>query len=101
AADQLALMVDDTDPRAEIGNVAADRGGRPDFADVAYRSVTVGHIETARAVQVLPLCLVLAVAVKHLDPVVLAIGNVDPAIGVTADVVDDVELALAGSGLTP
>jgi hypothetical protein len=33
--------------------------------------------------------------------VVLAVGDIDPAVGVAADVVDDVELALAGSGFAP
>ena len=94
-------MIDDADPRPEIGNVAADSSGRADFADVADRLVTVWHVKAARAVQVLPLRLVSAVAVEHLDPVVLAIGEIDPAVGVTADVVDDVELALAGAGLPP
>ena len=101
AADQLAFMIDDADPRPEIGNIAADGSGRTDFADVADRLVTVRHVEAARAVQVLPLRLVLAVAVEDLDPMVLAVGDIDPAVGVAADVVDDVELALAGAGLAP
>src|SRR5271170_2707686 len=92
AADQLALMVDDADPWPEIGNVATDRGGRADFADVANRLVAIGHVHTARAVQVLPLRLVLAVAVEHLHAVVFAIGDINPAIGVGADVVHDIEL---------
>jgi hypothetical protein len=46
-----------------------------------------------------PLRLVSAVALEHLDPVVFAVGDIDPAVGVAADVVNDVELALAGSGL--
>ena len=29
APEQLALAIDDADPRSEIGNVAADRGSRP------------------------------------------------------------------------
>jgi hypothetical protein len=33
-------------------------------------------------VQVLPLCLEFAVAVEDLDAVVLAVGDIDPAIGV-------------------
>src|SRR5262245_54333927 len=37
AADQLALVVDDADPRPEIGDVAADRGGGTDLADIADR----------------------------------------------------------------
>jgi hypothetical protein len=101
AADQLALMVDNTDPRPEIGNVTADGGGRADFADVADRLVTVWHVEATRAVEVLPLRLVSAVTIEYLDPMVLPVRDIDPAVGVTANVVDDVELALAGSGLAP
>ncbi len=59
------------------------------------------HVEPARAVQIVPLRLVLAVAVEHLDAVVLAIGDIDPAIGVGADVVHDVELARVGAGAAP
>src|SRR6267142_5123476 len=94
-------MIDNTDTRTEIGDVAADGSGWADFADVADRLVTIWHVEAARAVQVLPLRLVSAVAVEHLDPVVFAVGDIDPAVGVAADVVNDVELALAGSGLAP
>ena len=101
AAHKLAFMIDDADPWPEIGDVAADGSGRADFADVADRLVTVWHVQAARAVQVLPLRLVPAVAVEDLDPVVLAIGDIDPTVGVTADVVDDVELALASAGLAP
>ena len=89
AADQLALMIDNADARAEVGDITADRGGRADLADVKDRFVAVRHAQPARTVQVLPLCLELAVAVEHLDAVVFAVGDVDPAVGVAADVVDD------------
>src|SRR5215472_7996371 len=62
AADQLALVVDDRDPGPEIGNVAADRGGWADLADVADRLVAIGHVHAAGAVRVLPLGLVFAAA---------------------------------------
>jgi hypothetical protein len=55
--------------------------------------MAVGHVHAALAVQVLPLRFEFAVAVEDLDAVVLALGDIDPAIGVGADVVDDVELA--------
>ena len=93
APEQLALAIDDADPRSEIGNAAADRGSRADFADIENRLTAVRHTETARAMQVLPLRLELTVAVEHLDAMVLAVGDIDPAISVTADVMDDVELA--------
>ena len=60
----------------------------------------LGEMFPTRAVQVLPLGLELTVAVEDLHPVVLTVGYVDPTIGVTADVVDDIELAFTGAGLT-
>ena len=101
AADQIAPVVYDTDARPEIGNITADGGGRADFADLADRLMTVWHVEAARTVQVLPLRLVFAVAVENLDAMVLTVRDIEPAVGVAADVVDDVELALAGSGFAP
>ena len=59
------------------------------------------HKQSARAVEVVPLRLVLAVAVEHLYPVVLSVGDIDPAIGIGADVVHDVELPGVGAGLAP
>ncbi len=50
---------------------------------------------------VVPLRLVFAVAVEHLDAVVLAVGDIDPAIRVAAHIVGDVELAGIGAGLAP
>ena len=75
--------------------------GRTNFADVENRLMAIGHAEATRAVQVLPLGLELTVTVEDLHPVVLTVGDVDPTIGVTADVVDDIELAFTGAGLTP
>jgi hypothetical protein len=48
-------------------------------------------------VQIVPLRLVFAVAVEYLDAVVLAVGDIDPPLGVGDDVVDDVELAGIGA----
>ena len=39
AADQLSLMINDADPRSEVGDVAADRGGGADLADIEDRLV--------------------------------------------------------------
>jgi hypothetical protein len=52
-------------------------------------------------VQIVPLRLEFTVAVKHLQPVVLAIGDIDPAIGIAADVVRHIELPGIGAGLAP
>ena len=43
----------------------------------------------------------IAIAVEHLHAVVLAVGDIDPTIGIGADVVDDVEFALAGARSAP
>ncbi len=51
--------------------------------------------------QVIPLRLVFAVAVEHLDAVVLAVGDIDETVGVGCDVVDDVELAGIGARFAP
>src|SRR5437763_14028968 len=75
-ADQLALMIDDSDAGAEIGDIAADRGGRPDLADIKDRLLPVWHAQPTRAVKVLPLGLELAGAVEHLQAVVLAVGDI-------------------------
>ena len=101
AAQQLALVIDDADPRPEIRALQVDRHRRAELADIADRVAGVVHVEAARAVQIVPLRLVFAVAVEHLHPVVLAVGDIDPAIGIGADVVHDVELAGLGAGLAP
>ena len=52
-------------------------------------------------VQIIPLRLVLAVAVEHLHAMVLAVGDVDPTVGVGDDVVHQVELARIGAAARP
>src|ERR1700730_8248080 len=54
-AQQLALMVDDADPRPQIRALQIDRHRRTEFADIADRVTGIIHIEAARAVQVVPL----------------------------------------------
>ncbi len=99
--EDLALVADDAETRAEIRHVAVDRLVGAEFADIAERLLAARHVETAGSVEVVPLRLVFAVAVEDLDAVVLAVGDVDPAIRVAADIVDDVELAGIGAGLAP
>src|SRR5215210_624206 len=94
-------MIDNTDPRSEVGDITADRGGRANLPDVKDGLVPVRHAEPARAVQVLPLGLEFAVAVEHLDAMIFTVGDVDPAVGVATDVVHDVEFAFAGAWLAP
>src|SRR5262249_61736912 len=59
------------------------------------------HVETGRPMHVDPLRLELAVAVEYLDAMVLAVGDVDPAVSIAADVVRDVELTGIGTRLAP
>ena len=57
--------------------------------------------EPARAVEVVQLSLVAALRVEDLDPVVLAVGYVDQALGIRGDVVRQVEAAGIGPGVAP
>src|SRR5581483_7365364 len=87
----LAVMRMDADPRPDIGPVAVDFALRPAFADIAQRIAAGFHPHAVGPVQVVPLGLPFAVAVEHLDAVVFAVGDVDPAVMRAADVVRDVE----------
>src|ERR1700730_17731983 len=101
SAQQLALVVEDTNPRPEVRALQINRHRRAELADIADRVPGIVHVEAAGAMQIVPLRLVLSVAVEHLDAMVLAIGDINPAVGVGADVVDDVEFARAGAGPAP
>ncbi len=101
AGDAVALGVDDREPRAEIGHLAVDRKTRAEFADDERRLLAAAAAQRAGPVQIVPLRLVFAVAVEHLHAVVLAVGDIDPAVVIGGDIVDDVELAGIGAGLAP
>src|ERR1700730_8974868 len=100
-AQELALVVDDADAWPEVRALQVDGHRRTKLPDVADRVTGIVHVKPARAMQVIPLRLILAVAVEHLDAVVLAVGDIDPAISIGADVVHDVEFAWASAGLAP
>src|SRR5206468_10792346 len=102
----LAFQRVDADPRPDIRPVAVDLAGRPAFPDIAERprltrDRAARQAHAVRAVQIVPLRLPFAVAVEHLHTVVLAVGDVEPALRIAADIVRDVELAGIGAGLTP
>src|SRR6185437_3671922 len=101
ARQKLALVRHDAEARPDARHLLIDLAAGPELADVAHRFRGIGHAEAAGAVDVVPLRLVAALAVEHLDAVVLAVGDIDPAIGVGDDVVHDVELAGPGAGLAP
>src|ERR1700730_8395666 len=98
---EFALVVDDADARPEVRTLQVDGHRRTKLPDIADRVTGIVHVKPARAMQVIPLRLILAVAVENLDAVVLAVGDIDPTIGVGADVVHDVEFAWASAGLAP
>src|SRR5947209_9019534 len=102
AGHELALVGVDADPRAALRDIDIDRHVGTDLADIEARRAGAGfHAQARGAVHVVPLRLVFAVAVEYLDAVVLAVGDIDPAVGVAADVVGDVELTGIGAGLAP
>src|SRR6185503_8364155 len=97
-----ALAVHDRQTRADIGHIAVHFHAGPQFPDdELQRLLASAAVQAAGPVHVDPLCLVLAVAVEYLHPMVLAVGDVDPALRVGDDVVDDVELARIGARLAP
>src|SRR5271166_591099 len=97
----LTLGSVDADARSDIGPIPVDLTGSPGLADIDERVGAGRHAHAVRPMQIIPLSFELAVAVEHLDPMVLAVGDIDPAVGVAADVVRNVELARVGAGLAP
>src|SRR5438874_10491333 len=100
-AQQLTVVAVDADPRPAIRQIDVDRHVGPDLADIKSAVLARLHVQPRRPVHVDPLRFVFAVAVEHLHPMIFPVGDVDPAIGVTADVVRDIELAGIGAGLAP
>src|SRR3954449_6699411 len=51
AADQLSLIINDADPRSEVGDVTANRGGGANLADIEDRlfSLSQGEAHTGAA----------------------------------------------------
>src|SRR6516162_8116881 len=101
ASEHLTLGSMDANARSDIGPIPVDLTGGPALADIDERVAAGRHAHAVRPMQIVPLGLELAVAVEHLDAVVLAVGNVDPTVGVAADVVRNVELAGVGPRLAP
>src|SRR5437899_7206898 len=99
--EQVALVAVDAHARSDVGHVVVHAHAAADLADIEAALPAALHVEAGRPVHVHPLRLELAVAVEHLNAMVLAVGDVDPAVGIAADVVRDVELARVGPRLTP
>jgi hypothetical protein len=101
ARQQLALGAVDAHARSDIGHVLVDGHAAPDLADVEAPRRAALQIESRGPVHVGPLRLVPAVGIEHLHAMILAIGDVHPAVRVAADVVRNVELARVGARLAP
>ena len=71
--------------------------GYAKFANVDLLVATGVDEQTAGAGHVLPLGFKFAILVKDLDALVLTVSHINPAVLVGADVVGNVELALAGA----
>src|SRR5918912_602984 len=100
-AQQFSLMTVDADARTAIRHVDVDRHVGPDLADIKASVLARLHVEAGRPVHIDPLRLVFAIAVEYLHAMVLAVGDIDPALRIAADIVRDVELAGIGAGFAP
>src|SRR4029077_2703526 len=89
AGQHFALGRVDADARPDVGPIAVDLAGGSAFADIDQRVAAGRHAHAVRPVQVIPLGFELAVTIEHLNAMVLAVGDVQPAVGVAADVVRD------------
>ena len=85
----------------EIGEFLVYRLMRSQLADVTDPVGAAFHVEAARAMQVVPLRFVFAVAVEDLHPVVFAVGDINPALRVADDIVRDIELARIAAAFAP
>ena len=102
AREDFAARVHDCDAGAEVGSDVVRGDAAEVFADV-HEVAPAAPINAyrRRARQVDPLGFVLPLRAEYLDAVVFAVGDVNPSVAVGGDVVDYVELALAGAGLPP
>src|SRR5439155_26099248 len=73
AREHLALRRVDADARPDVRQLLVHRHAAARLADVEARLGTAMQVEAGRAMHVVPLRFVLAVAVEHLDAMVLAV----------------------------
>ena len=93
ACQQLALGIDDRQPRSKIGRLQVDGHARTQFADHEGRRFAAATVKATGPMQIVPLRFIFAVAVEHLHAMVLPVGDVDPAGIVGGDIVGDVAIA--------
>ena len=91
------------EPRPEIGYALGERRHslRAELADHRDRLFAPRDEETAGAHEIVPLGLIFAVAVEDLHAMIFAIGDVDPALVIAGDIVDEIELPRIGPRLAP
>src|SRR5260370_10144831 len=95
----LAFNAMDADSRPDVGPVPVDLSRGAAFADIDQRVAAGRHAHAVWPVQVVPLGFALAVAVEHLNPVVLAVGDIEPAVGIAPDIRRYVGRARGGARL--
>jgi hypothetical protein len=88
------LRGDDGEPRPEIGHALGQRGHClwAEFADHRNRLLAPRDEEAAGAHEIVPLRLIFAVAVEDLHAMIFAIGDIDPALVVAGDIMDEIEV---------
>jgi len=80
ARELQSVVGDDRNSGAEIGRVPVHAHHRTELTNVAMGALSARHEHGRGAVQIVPLGLIAAIAVKDLDPMVLPIDHIDPAI---------------------
>jgi len=92
---RFPLESDDGEARTKIGHLAVTAMAGPSSPMMKFGDLPPPQAHSAQGrCEVFHWRPVCAVAVEHLDAVVLAVGDIDEAVaGVGDDVVDDVELA--------
>src|SRR5205814_1808442 len=93
----LALAVDEGQARPDVRVGAVDGHAGAELADDEFLARAPAAPQRAGPVHVDPLRLIAAFAVEHLHAVVLAVGDVHPALGVGEDVVR-VDVQPVGAG---
>src|SRR5262249_59457300 len=97
AREELARVAVDAHAGSDVGHIVVHAHAAADLADVEAALRAALQVEPGGAMHVDPLRLELAVAGEDRDAVVLAVGDVEPAVGVAEDVVGDVTLARIGA----
>ena len=102
AANTSSILVIDIDAVAQVVTFLIHGHAWAELADVTDRILRSGiHVKRARPMHIVPLRFVLSIAIKNLDSMIFAIGDVNPTVLIRADIVDDVELTWISAWLAP